>query len=112
MKITLVYSPKARDVREWTLEVPQGHSLEDAVNESGIYVDFPDLKMLIQNQNMLGIWGRGALPDQILQENDRIEIYRELRVDPKTARRERFNKQGAKMAGLFSGVRAGGKAGY
>jgi putative ubiquitin-RnfH superfamily antitoxin RatB of RatAB toxin-antitoxin module len=37
---------------------------------------------------------------------------RTLKVDPKVARRERFVKQGAKAAGLFSQRRAGGKAGY
>ena len=35
-----------------------------------------------------------------------------LRVDPKVARRERFNDQGAKSAGLFTKKRPGAKAGY
>ncbi|MEO5606317.1 MAG: RnfH family protein, partial [Polaromonas sp.] len=48
---------------------------------------------------------------QLLQDADRIEIYRELRVDPKVARRERFNQQGAKRAGLFA-KSPGAKAGY
>ncbi|MBW8723026.1 MAG: RnfH family protein, partial [Polaromonas sp.] len=43
---------------------------------------------------------------------DRLEIYRGLRVDPKVARRERFNRQGVKRAGLFAKTRAGAKAGY
>jgi putative ubiquitin-RnfH superfamily antitoxin RatB of RatAB toxin-antitoxin module len=48
----------------------------------------------------------------VLRDQDRVEIYRGLRVDPKVARRERFNRQGAKRAGLFAKTRAGAKAGY
>jgi putative ubiquitin-RnfH superfamily antitoxin RatB of RatAB toxin-antitoxin module len=47
-----------------------------------------------------------------LRDLDRVEIYRPLTVDPKVARRQRFNKQGAKAAGLFARKRAGAKAGY
>jgi len=39
-------------------------------------------------------------------------LVRELRVDPMTARRERFNKQGIKKAGLFKTKREGAKQGY
>jgi putative ubiquitin-RnfH superfamily antitoxin RatB of RatAB toxin-antitoxin module len=41
-----------------------------------------------------------------------LEFYRALRVDPKVARRERFNKQGSRGAGLFSKRRPGAKPGY
>ena len=47
-----------------------------------------------------------------LREGDRLEVYRDLRVDPKAARRERFNQQGAKTTGLFATRRVGAKAGY
>ena len=40
------------------------------------------------------------------------EFYRALVVDPKVARRERFQKQGARSAGLFARRRAGAKQGY
>ncbi len=112
MKVTLIYSSGPRAVREWVFEVDQGSTLADGLLKSGLFAEFPALKVLIENPSMLGVWGKPATPGQLLHDNDRIEIYRELRVDPKTARRERFNKQGAKMAGLFAGVRNGGKAGY
>jgi putative ubiquitin-RnfH superfamily antitoxin RatB of RatAB toxin-antitoxin module len=47
-----------------------------------------------------------------LRDQDRIEVYRPLLVDPKVARRERFVKQGARGAGLFAKKRQGAKAGY
>ena len=39
-------------------------------------------------------------------------VHRELKVDPKVARRERFVKQGARTTGLFAKKRLGAKAGY
>jgi putative ubiquitin-RnfH superfamily antitoxin RatB of RatAB toxin-antitoxin module len=50
----------------------------------------------------VGIWGRKARLDQIVRADDRVEIYRPLRIDPKLARRERFRKQGVRAAGLFA----------
>jgi putative ubiquitin-RnfH superfamily antitoxin RatB of RatAB toxin-antitoxin module len=43
---------------------------------------------------------------------DRLEILRALLVDPKEARRLRFNQQGSRAAGLFAKRRQGAKAGY
>jgi putative ubiquitin-RnfH superfamily antitoxin RatB of RatAB toxin-antitoxin module len=48
----------------------------------------------------------------VLRDGDRVELCRELRVDPKVARRERFSKQGARRAGLFAKKRPGAAAGY
>lgn len=59
-----------------------------------------------------GVWGRAVAADYVLQEGDRLEAYRPLTVDPKTARRERFARQGARGAGLFAKRRAGAKPGY
>jgi putative ubiquitin-RnfH superfamily antitoxin RatB of RatAB toxin-antitoxin module len=50
--------------------------------------------------------------DHVLNPTDRVEVLRGLRVDPKVARRERFQKQGARTAGLFAKRRPGAKPGY
>jgi uncharacterized protein len=42
----------------------------------------------------ISIWGRLAALDQPLRDRDRIELTRPLKVDPKEARRLRYNKQG------------------
>lgn len=107
--ITVVYSPTARDVREIQLQLPPGATVLQAVQASGLLQRFPS----IDHQNTeVGVWGRKADFSQQLRENDRVEIYRALTVDPKVARRERFAKQGARTAGLFIKQREGGKAGY
>ncbi len=58
------------------------------------------------------VWGKPVEMTHTLKDGDRLEVLRPLRVDPKVARRERFQKQGAKTAGLFAKRRAGAKPGY
>jgi putative ubiquitin-RnfH superfamily antitoxin RatB of RatAB toxin-antitoxin module len=103
IRVSLVYSPAARQVFECHLELEQG------AEASGVLRAFPGLDL---SQGGVGVWGHKASPSQVLRERDRIEIYRPLVVDPKVARRERFRKQGARSAGLFARRREGGKAGY
>lgn len=109
MKVSLIYSSAPRQVREWTMDVPKGTSAIRALESSGFFEAFPHLQ---RDGLHLGVWGRRVSASHLLQPDDRVEVYRCLLVDPKLARRERFKRQGSKGAGLFSDVRAGGKAGY
>jgi putative ubiquitin-RnfH superfamily antitoxin RatB of RatAB toxin-antitoxin module len=109
MQITLVCSPAPREVFENTVEVPEGATLRDAVRVSGLADRFPSLDWAAMTP---GIWGRAAPWEQPLQPQDRVELCRPLKVDPKVARRERFQQQGARGAGLFANRRKGAKAGY
>ena len=109
LTVSIVYSPAPRQVREWALELVGGSTVAQALAASGILKEFPQLQ---GSRLMLGIWGRKTTPGHVLLDGDRLEIYRGLRVDPKVARRERFNRQGAKRAGLFAKTRVGAKAGY
>jgi putative ubiquitin-RnfH superfamily antitoxin RatB of RatAB toxin-antitoxin module len=109
LRVTVVYSPMAREVQEVCLELVAPCSVLQALQQSGLLVRYPEIDNL---QTTMGVWGRKALPDQWLRENDRVEVYRSLRVDPKVARRERFVSQGSRGTGLFDKKRAGAKAGY
>jgi len=108
VKVTIVYSPAPRKVREWTLDVAPGSNVKQVVLQCSLLTEFADLAL---NTLTSGIWGKRYSLSHKLKENDRIEIYRPLRVDPKVARRERFTLQGAKRAGLFANKRVGAKAG-
>ena len=113
MKITVTFAPAQRLAQEWLLELPIGSSVQQAVEQSGVQAAFSDIpELLARGELALGIWGRSCSADQVLTDQDRVEIYRPLRVDPKVARRERFRGQGVKRAGLFAKKREGGKAGY
>jgi len=109
MQVTLVWSPAARQVIEECVEVPDGATVATALARSGwterfALASMPDVAF--------GLWNLPAQLQTPLREFDRVEIYRPLTVDPKVARRTRFNKQGAKAAGLFANKRPGAKAGY
>lgn len=113
MQITLVYAPEARQMRQWTIDMPPGSTLAQALVQSGAMAELAELaEQLATGELTAGIWGRAAMPSQVLENGDRVELYRALRVDPKVARRERFKGQGSRGAGLFAKRRAGGKAGY
>ena len=60
----------------------------------------------------VGMAGRRVEPAQPLQPNDQLSLCRPLQVDPKTARRQRFEAQGSRRAGLFATRRPGAKPGY
>ena len=107
--ISVVYSPAPRQTRQWQLMVPEGTTVKQALTASGVIKEFPELS---QDALKLGIWGKRCGAHLALKDNDRIEIYRPLRVDPKVARRERFTRQGTKGTGLFATKRIGAKAGY
>ena len=109
MKIFVIYSHAARQIREWTLDLESCSTALQAIESSGVLEEFPELRL---QPLLLGIWGKRVGAGKLLCDGDRVEIYRGLRVDPKFARRERFNRQGAKGAGLFAATRPGAKAGY
>lgn len=109
MRISVAYSPAPRQVLECVLDLPEGATARQALQASGLLETRPELA---QGALDVGVWGRSAKPDQALEDGDRVEIYRPLRVDPKVARRERFQKQGARSAGLFAQRRPGAKQGY
>lgn len=92
-----MYSPAPREVLEWTVQLPPGARVRDALQASGLAAAGVDWRAA-----GVGIWGRKSAPDQGLREGDRVEVYRPLLVDPKAARRERFARQGGRTGGLFA----------
>ena len=104
--VTVVYSPEPRNIVEKTLEMPKGSTVLQALQQAEL------VNEAVETGHTVGIWGKKTSPSHVLHDLDRIEIYRPLKVDPKVARRERFQKQGARTTGLFAKTRAGGKAGY
>ncbi|MCG6887046.1 MAG: RnfH family protein [Proteobacteria bacterium] len=77
------------------IDVDPGTTLDEAIRISGILEHFPEIELA---QNRTGIFGKIADPDTVLQERDRVEIYRPLIADPKESRRKRAAKKGAQSA--------------
>ena len=110
--ITVMYSPAPRVVHERVLPLSVGTTVMQALQQSGLLTECPDIDLSQPEAFMVFIWGKKTDSDHVLRDLDRIEICRALTVDPKVARRERFQKQGSSRAGLFSKRRAGAKPGY
>ena len=104
MSVTVLYSPAAREVREWELMLPPGATVRQALEASGVAPLLADADLA---SIAVGVWGHKARLDQVLRDRDRVEIYRPLLVDPKLARRERFRSQGVRAAGLFARKKPG-----
>lgn len=107
IEVSVAYSPAPCQVDETVLLLPEGSTVAQALQASGLQTRYPLLDLSLAT---LGVWGRRAAKEQVLRAQDRVEVYRALRVDPKVARRERFVRQGRRSAGLFARQRAGGKA--
>ena len=68
-----------------TMLVPAGTKARAALQLSGIGAQFAGIDL---ERCPLGIWGREISGERVLEAGDRLEIYRPLRKDPRTARRE------------------------
>jgi putative ubiquitin-RnfH superfamily antitoxin RatB of RatAB toxin-antitoxin module len=68
------------------LHLPAGSTVIQAVEQSGILQAMPEVDV---DPSRLGIFSRRVAPDEVLQDGDRVEIYRPLTLDPKDARRRR-----------------------
>jgi len=72
------------------VEVAALCSAEEAILQSNILQEFPQINLL---KNKIGIFSEICALNWPLQENDRVEIYRELAINPMEARRLRAIKQ-------------------
>lgn len=68
------------------VSVPLGTTAIDAVKKSGIKQEFEEIDL---DQIDIGIYGKVVSSDTVLNEHDRIEIYRPLIADPKEVRKQR-----------------------
>ncbi|MCL4156230.1 UNVERIFIED_CONTAM: hypothetical protein GTU68_053462 [Idotea baltica] len=68
------------------VDVVEGVSIETVIKTSGLLEEKTDISL---DKNQVGIFGEIATLDVIVKENDRVEIYRALKMDPMDARRLR-----------------------
>ncbi|MCX7946666.1 MAG: RnfH family protein [Hydrogenophilus sp.] len=85
MQISVAYS-EPNDQAWITLEVPEGITVQEAIQRSGILERFPHINLATCK---VGIFGKLTRLDAHPQPGDRIEIYRPLIADPKTVPRRR-----------------------
>lgn len=83
MKVRIAYASPTRQA--WlSVEVPDGATVRDAIERSGILQQFPEIDL---EQQKVGIFSKLTKLDATLADGDRIEIYRPITCDPKTVKR-------------------------
>jgi hypothetical protein len=86
MQIGVAYADKFK--RTWlTLDVPDGSTVREAIEQSGLLRQYPEIDLASQR---VGIFGKLTKLDACVSDGDRVEIYRPITVDPETVpRRDR-----------------------
>lgn len=89
LAVEVVWSPGPGEVRQAQLRLPAGSRVADALAACAVQ-DWP----AGWQGEAVGVWGKRRPLDHPLDDGDRVECYRGLRVDPKEARRQRYRAQG------------------
>lgn len=79
--------PEKQYLQRVTLQ--QGATVEEAIRASGLLELRTDIDL---SKNKVGIYSRPVKLADVLQDGDRVEIYRPLIADPKELRRQRAEK--------------------
>lgn len=85
-----------------SLNVDSGSTLEHVILASGIMNTHKEIDLAVNN---VGIWNRAAKLTDVVNDLDRVEIYRPLIADPKDVRKRRAEK--AKIEGRADKVTGG-----
>ena len=73
------------DVQFWVrIEVPEGSTLHDAIQRSGLLERFPHIDL---NAQKVGIFGKLAKLNAEIKDGDRVEVYRPITTDPRAVPR-------------------------
>ena len=98
INIQICYATHANQILR-AYAVPVGISLHDAIQRSGLLNEIKECDL---NVCRVGIFGKLKPLDTLLRDQDRIEIYRPLTVDPMVSRRRRVAKNVKEEARLAS----------
>lgn len=85
LQIDVIYA-KAERQEVVHLTLPEGTTVQQAIEASGLVQKFPEIDL---TKNKLGIYAKLAKSDTVLRDRDRVEIYRPLIADPKEVRKQR-----------------------
>lgn len=83
MNVGVAYADKFKQV--WLkLEVPDGSTVRQAIECSGLLDQFPEIDL---DQQKVGIFGKVTKLEAAVEEGARIEIYRPITADPELVER-------------------------
>lgn len=90
MHVEVVYAASADEQRAVAVELPAGATVENAIRASDLPARYPEIDL---TQNAVGIFGERVTLDHVVEDGDRVEIYRSLIADPKEVRRQRASEK-------------------
>ena len=87
--VEVVYAyPERYFLKKLTLENPI--TIQNAIVQSGVLEKYTEIDL---RQNKVGIFSRTTKLTDMVENGDRIEIYRPLTADPKEIRRKKATEQ-------------------
>ena len=95
--VLVVWSPSERDVASVCLSLPPESTVADALAAAG----WPALASAAQGDAAFAaaglsaaVWSKSRPLAHVLRDGDRVEVLRDLQIDPMNARRVRFEQAG------------------
>lgn len=88
INVQVIY-PLPSEQITFTVSVEQGSNAQQAIEASGILVKYPEIEL---KKNKLGVYSRLIKLDTVVEDGERIEIYRPLIADPKEMRKRRADQ--------------------
>ena len=99
MRVEVVYATPERQYSQ-VLDLAEGARIEDALAAADLPDELADeLADVDWRSHPVGVFGERAELAQTLKAGDRVEIYRPLEMDAKSARRRRAEEQAGKSEG-------------
>jgi len=89
MQVEVVYVEPGQEFVA-SVEVSLGATVLEAIECSKLLKQYTTISL---DKNSVGIFGKEVTLQTILQANDRVEVYRSLKKDPKDSRRLRAKVQ-------------------
>lgn len=86
MKVGVVFAADKDRHALLTVDVAAGTTARQAIESSGIMKRFPEIDL---DKHKVGIFGKAATLDSVVEEGDRVEIYRPITADPKKVPRRK-----------------------
>lgn len=87
IEVSIVYACKQQQwLKELTIQ--RGASVSDLIEQSGFLNEIDDLLDQSIEELSVGIYAKKTTLDELLENGDRVEIYRPLKADPKDVRRQ------------------------
>jgi len=85
MNVGVCYAESDRQL--WMrLEVPDSSTIEETIKLSGLLNLYPEINLASQK---VGIFGKITPLNSVVKDGDRVEIYRQITVDPQTVQRRK-----------------------